>query len=141
MTREGNEDRIAELAQMTDDFLATLPGGSDYRLPPIDGSEATFAAVKKMHPKIVEGKVEMDPELIRGWVHARNEADRWKGQVRAHAGEIIDRLGPFRDAVVGDHRVAYRKGVRGGGTSLTIDSGGARKALASTFNAAGKDEG
>ena len=42
-------------------------------------------------------------------------ADYWDERKRRFAGEVVDRLGPFRNAVTPDgHKVGRRQGVRGG---------------------------
>jgi hypothetical protein len=51
-------------------------------------------------------------------------ADYWDERKRRFAGEVVDRLGPFRNAVTPDgHKVGRRQGVRGGGTTLVATAG------------------
>lgn len=124
LTVEFDPQRWSEMAHGATEFLDSLPDGKSPKMPPIDGSEATWAAVKKMHPKITDGDVEIPAELAASWYEARDMADYWDERKRRFAGEVVDRLGPFRNAVTPDgHKVGRRQGVRGGGTTLVATAG------------------
>ncbi|UAK38341.1 YqaJ viral recombinase family protein [Gordonia bronchialis] len=115
---------IQSLATAADDFLATLPGEPGYRLPPIEGSDATYQAIRKLTPGIEEGDVIIDPELASVYLQALHDVEESEKALRYAKSAIADKLGPFKSAVtpvrVGDaveHRkVAYRKNARGGPT-------------------------
>lgn len=116
-----DEAYIANLRAEAVRFLDTLPGGKNYQLPPIDGHEATYAAIRKINPAIQDGDVIIPAELGRDFLHARQQSEEWEKALRYYKSEIANTLGPFKTAVVkrGDNdylKVAARRMAKGGPT-------------------------
>lgn len=117
---EADQRVFAEMSRAALEFLESLPGGSNYKLPPIDGTDATYQAIRKLTPGIEEGDVVIPTELAEVYVQAVHDLEESEKALRYARSTIADKLGPYKTAVVklGDEfeKVAYRKNARGGPT-------------------------
>lgn len=102
----------AWLRSEAEKFLDSVARGE---APPIDGAEATYNAVRQLHPEIDGGSVELPHHLAQAYADARQgylEAEttltRWKGEIGAY-------MGTARTAWCNGIHIATRKS-RGGGT-------------------------
>lgn len=114
-----DQSEIDELAAVVNEFLDTLPGKPNFQLPNLDGHTATYETVKKLHPSIEEGAVEIPYDVAARFASSiANFAEAERAKSYAYA-EVADLIGPFKSAVYTPKddksiKVAYRKsGKRG----------------------------
>lgn len=127
--------------------LAVLIGGSDYReyqipysaeeaewlreqgaefwqsvldgeTPGLDGSDATYEAVRELHPLINGETVQIDAELHEWFQASRKTAEQAKTEHVAAKATLLDAMGEARYAEVDGTRVYRRQPARGGSVSL-----------------------
>lgn len=128
--------------------LAVLIGGSDYReyeipyvadeaewlreqgaafwrdviegnAPEIDGHDATYTAVRELHPEIEKGvNVELDPELWAEFTASKAEAEAAKTRHQKAKSQVLDQMGQANYAHVNGLSVLRRQPGRGGSVSL-----------------------
>lgn len=128
--------------------LAVLIGGSDYReyeipyapdeaewlreqgeafwrdvtegnAPEIDGHDATYTAVRELHPEIEKGvEVELDPDLWAEFTASKTEADAATERHRKAKSRVLDQMGQANFAHVNGVSVLRRQPGRGGSVSL-----------------------
>lgn len=123
--------------------LAVLIGGSDYReyeiphsadeavwlreqgeafwrsviagdQPDLDGSDATYEAVRQLHPEINGDTVEIDPELHDWFQTSKRNAEKARAEHTAAKATLLDEMGDARYAEVGGTRLYRRQPTRGG---------------------------
>lgn len=126
--------------------LAVLIGGSDYReyeipysadeaewlreqgrlfwqsvtsgeAPEIDGSDATYEAVRELHPQINGETVEIPADLHEWFQASKKAAEQAKTEHTAAKATLLDAMGDARYAEVGGER-AYRRQPNRSGISL-----------------------
>lgn len=126
--------------------LAVLIGGSDYReyvipysaseaewlreqgaafwqtvldgdAPDIDGSDATYQAVRKLHPDIDGETVDIDPALHDWFQTSKKAAEQAQGEHVAAKATLLDAMGQARYAEADGVRV-YRRQPNRSGVSL-----------------------
>lgn len=81
-------------------FLDSLPTGNNPQPPPIDSHEATYEAVRKLHPKINGEDAVIDLELARRFTEGIDLARVAKATEQAVKSEMADAMGDTRRAVV-----------------------------------------
>lgn len=88
-----------------DQFLADL--AANVR-PPIDDLNATYQVMRQLHPEIEQTSVEVPADLANRYLTAV-EDERAAKKVKQHAAaEILDLMGPAKDAYSNGVRIAYR---------------------------------
>ena len=98
-------------------------------MPPIDGSGGDLGGGQEDAPEDHRRGRGDSAELAASWYEARDMADYWDERKRRFAGEVVDRLGPFRNAVTPDgHKVGRRQGVWGYDTVATAGKSSVVKA-------------
>lgn len=127
--------------------MAVLIGGSDYReyeirysvdeaewlreqgaafwqsvidgeTPDIDGSTATYEAVRKLHPKIDGETVEIDADLHEWFQTSKRAAEQAAAEHLAAKATVLDAMGQAQYAEVGGERVFRRQKARGDSVAL-----------------------
>jgi putative phage-type endonuclease len=117
---ERDDELIAEMVAAADAFLDSLPTGSNPQLPSIDGHTATYEAIKKMHPLIEEGSVEVPAQLVIDWLQSQQFIKAYTDMERRYRAEIADLLGPFKTAVCNGYTIGTRQAKRGGTPYLKV---------------------
>lgn len=116
---ERDQSAIDQMVEVVDEFLDTLPGRPNFALPQIDGHEATYEAIRKLNPKIQDGDIVIDPAVAQRFIDSRAALEKAEEEHRRWKGEVADKLGPFKNAVVpvgdGFAKVASRRSGRNGG--------------------------
>lgn len=127
--------------------LAVLIGGSDYReyaipysadeaewlreqgrafwksvidgdQPEIDGSDATYQAVRELHPQINGETVEIDPDLHEWFQASKKAAEQAAAEHTAAKATLLDAMGDAQYADVDGERVYRRQKSGRGGVAL-----------------------
>lgn len=102
---ERDDDDIAILREEGERFVTDLIND---RMPDIDRHSATYQAVRELHPDILPGSVEVDPDLAGDYLAAVIAEKEAKADKEFHGARILDQLGDLRDALVDGARFAYR---------------------------------
>jgi putative phage-type endonuclease len=127
--------------------LAVLIGGSDYReyevpyspdeaewlreqgrefwqsvtdgvQPDIDGSDATYEAVRTLHPQINGDTVEIDPDLHQWFHDSRKAAEAATAEHQAAKATVLDAMGEAKYGEVNGERAFRRQPARGNNVAL-----------------------
>ena len=127
--------------------LAVLIGGSDYReyvihydaeqaawlraegeafwtevvegtVPPIDGHDATYQAVRALHPEINGEDVEIPADLYDAYRATKADEDAAATEHQRIKAEVLDVMGQAQRALVGDTAVLRRQKGRGDNVAL-----------------------
>lgn len=101
--------RDTELAVMRAkaiEFLATLQAE---QVPAIDGHEATYEAVKELHPDIEPTAVELDPAIAVPYLDALAEHAAATEAKRRTSALVVDAMGSAKDAYYAGRRIASRQ--------------------------------
>lgn len=126
------EQDVDDLRYMVDagrEFMASLESGQQ---PDLDGSYATYAAVRQMHPDIDGTDIEVDPDIAAEWLVSKAAHDAAQADYRRASAELMTAMGTARNAIVTDPdslevtRIAWRQSSRGSDPYLMAN----RKALA-----------
>lgn len=86
----------------------------DGQVPDIDGSDATYEAVRQLHPEIDGETVEIDPLLHEWFKTSRKAAEQAKAEHAAAKATLLDAMGQARYAEVDGVRMYRRQPSRGG---------------------------
>lgn len=86
-------------------FLATLAAGTP---PPLDGHEATYEAVKALHPDIDPVDVELPAAVAEPYLHALAACADAEAEKRHRSAAVIDAMGNAQHATYQRERVASR---------------------------------
>lgn len=112
---EWSEDEAAwlrdEAARFWQDVLDRNP-------PDIDSHDATYQAVREMHPEIDGTDVEIDPELARNFAFTKQLADSAVDEHREVKARVLAAMGQARIALADGTPVLRRQSGRGGSISL-----------------------
>lgn len=127
--------------------MAVLIGGSDYReylipyaadeaewlreegakfwaevqagiAPDLDGHDATYQAVREMHPDINGDDVQLPAELWDAYLMTKADAEEATTEHKRIKAEVLDLMGDARRALVDETPVLRRQSGRGGSVSL-----------------------
>lgn len=127
--------------------LAVLIGGSDYReyeiayaaseaewlreqgaefwqsvlngpTPDLDGSTATYEAVRALHPDIDGESIDIDPELHEWFQDSKRAAEQAATEHTAAKATVLDAMGTAQYADVDGERAYRRQKARGGAVAL-----------------------
>ncbi len=77
-------------------------------VPDVDEHTATAAALKRLHPSLVDEQVQVDAQLAEGYRRARALAARADAAVKGFEARLREAMGPNRKAMCGDRLVASR---------------------------------
>lgn len=88
-----------------EEFLATIAAG---HTPPLDGSEATYEAVKELHPDIDPAEVELAPAVAEPYLAALAACSEADAEKRLHSAQVITAIGSAQHATYGGERIASR---------------------------------
>lgn len=89
----------------------------DGEAPKIDGSDATYQAVRKLHPEIDDETVEIDPEIHEWFQTSKKAAEQMTTEHTCAKATLLDAMGQARYAEVAGTRV-YRRQPNRSGVSL-----------------------
>lgn len=97
-------------------FLDSLPTGSAPQRPDIDAHNATYEAIKYLHPDIDDVDVELDHDLVREYCtarHALSDAERAEKRARSLMAEAIGtaRRGKYLGQVIARRQAKSEGGV------------------------------
>ena len=95
-------------------FLDSLPGGPAEQMPDIDSHDATYTAVRQLHPSIVDEEREVPRDLARRFCTAATRLRAAEDEWQLRRSELADHLGDAKKAVVDGHTIATRQSMRGG---------------------------
>lgn len=99
----------AELALMRDAALAFLDTLTTGQLPALDGHEATYEAVKELHPGIEPTSVELPATIAEPYLDALAAYKDAEQDKRRWTAEVAAFMGPAREAWYGGQKVAARE--------------------------------
>jgi len=111
-------DDVAFLATEAEGFLASLPGGPAERRPSIDDHDATYDAVRQLHPLIEHRDVEVPTDVALRYlaaVPAEKDAAR---ELTGAKAALLDAMGTARRALLADAPIARRQPGKGDAVSL-----------------------
>lgn len=97
-------------------FLASVAAG---RRPAIDGHDATYEAVRKMHPDIDGTRVELDGDLVGRYIRAKRACRTARTDEQAATAAVADAMGAAHKATYAGHTIARRQ-ARGGGPPYVV---------------------
>jgi len=112
-------------------FMDSLPDGSNPQRPDIDSHNATWSAVRHLHPDIDQVDVEIDATLAREFCSTRTAARAATAAEQLAKSRLADALQNGRRAVFGGATLATRQS-KGGGLPYLVaarslpDFGGAQ---------------
>lgn len=113
-------DEAAFIRERGQAFLDSLPGGAAPRRPDIDSHDATYEAVRKLHPEIDRDRnVDLDTDLALRYLAAVAAEKTAKTELIAAKALLLDAMGTARTAKYLDRQIALRKPARGGSVALT----------------------
>lgn len=115
-TIKANAEEQAWLREQVKDFLDDLDTGN---LPDIDGHDATYQAIKELHPDIEDETVEVPAELAFDYITTRQRADEAKTEAQRCAGRLADFIGNAKTATFQGMKIASRQ-ARGDGTPYLV---------------------
>lgn len=87
-------------------FLETLRAG---QAPPLDGHEATYQAMRELHPDIEPGRVDLPAAIALPYLQAVAAAKDAEAEKRHRAAAVLDAMGSVKDAFYLNQRIASRQ--------------------------------
>jgi putative phage-type endonuclease len=90
-------------------FLDSLPTGPNPQRPSIDSHNATYEAVRRLHPDIDGTDVELDPETARQFCHARHALAKATAAETYAKSLVLDELGQAKRARYLGQTIAQRQ--------------------------------
>lgn len=87
-------------------FLASIAAG---QRPPIDGHDATYEAVRRMHPDIDGTQVELGSDLVAAYVRAKRAAAAVHEVEQAATAAVADAMGSAQKATYNGLTIARRQ--------------------------------
>jgi putative phage-type endonuclease len=113
--RENLEEQ-AWLREQVKDFLDDLDTGT---LPDIDGHDATYQAIKELHPEIDGETVEVPASIAFDYITTRQRAEEARTEAQRCTGQLADYIGNAKRATFGGKTIASRQ-ARGDGTPYLV---------------------
>lgn len=108
-------DEAAWLREQGEEFWQSVTDGP---APDIDGSTATYEAVRALHPDIDGETVEIDPELHEWFQTSKAAAEQATAQHLAAKATLLDAMGHAQYAEVDGQRVYRRQSTGRGAVAL-----------------------
>lgn len=87
-------------------FLRTVQAG---QRPAIDGHDATYEAVRKLHPDIDGTRVELDAALVARYIRAKRAGRAAHDDEQAATAAVADAMGTAHKATYAGHTIARRQ--------------------------------
>lgn len=91
-------------------FLDTLDAG---QAPPLDGHDATYEAVRELHPLIEPARVEIPARIAVPYLHALAAMKDAEIEKRRWCAEVVNAMGTAKDALYLGERIASRQAKAG----------------------------
>lgn len=104
----------ARQAYLRDAGAAFIASVRDGRRPPIDGHNATYETVRRLHPDIDGGSIDLPAEVAEPFCRAKHAEAAAKAEVRRATSVLADAMGTTGKAFY-DGRAIARRQARGGG--------------------------
>lgn len=112
-----DEDEARFLFESAASFMDDLERG---QVPPLDGSDSTYQAVRELHPDIDDTEVEIDAALAADLACWKAESDfAAEGFTRAKSA-VLDAMGTARKATCNGLAIATRAAKNGGTPYLSL---------------------
>ena len=106
------------LAAEAQAFMESLPTGTTPQRPGIDDHDATYEAVRRMHPGIDGTDADVPAVMFHAYADSRYELDAITAKHRQAKAELLDVMGDARRALVNDLPVLRRQASGRGGVAL-----------------------
>lgn len=103
---EHDEVELGPMRAAAEEFLATLERNEQ---PPIDGHDATYQAVKELHPLIEAGSVELPAETAEAYLQAVADHKDAEAEKRRMSGEVVTAMAGAQHATYRTERIASRQ--------------------------------
>ena len=113
---EYDADEAKLLRDSAQEFLATIDAGTP---PPIDDHEATYRAVREMHPDIEPVSHELSDAVARDFLSARAELGAAKALEQKARSAVADEMGNAHTAFWQGYKIATRQ-ARGEGLPYLV---------------------
>lgn len=110
-TIKANAEEAKWLREQVKDFLDDLDTGT---LPDIDGHDATYQAIKELHPEIDGESHDVPLAVALDYIRSRAELDEAKTEAQRCAGILAEYIGTAQYAYCGGQKIASRQARRGG---------------------------
>jgi putative phage-type endonuclease len=109
----------ADLRAQALNFLASLPDGTTPQRPDIDAHNATYEAVRFLHPDIDDVDIDLDHDLVRDYCTARHTLAAAELDEKHQRSLIADALGSARRGKYLDQVIAQRQ-AKGDGVPYVV---------------------
>lgn len=109
----------AHLRVEAEAFLASLPGGTSPQRPDVDAHNATYEAVRYLHPDIDQVDVDLDPELAREYCQTRHALASAELAEKRTKTRVADAIGSARRGLFAGQVIAQRQ-AKGEGTPYLV---------------------
>lgn len=115
---EQDDTDAAYLTAQARAFLDSLPDGPHPQRPDLDSHNATYEAVRQMHPGIDDRKVEIDTDIALRYQAADAAAKAAQTELTGAKTQLLDAMGDARLATHLDVPIARRQPARGTAVAL-----------------------
>lgn len=105
------------------EFLDTLPGGPGERRPDIDLHDATYEAVRRLHPGIEDRDVEVPGDIALRYLASCEQLAAAKAEATGAKAALLDQMGNARRALLADRPIARRQPAKGDSVALYLVKG------------------
>lgn len=102
---ERDEDDLALMREAAEEFLESV---RENRTPEVDGHTATVRRLKKLHPSVEPGEVEVSRQVVAQYHAAKRLRDAAEARMRLAENRIRAALGAHNVATVDGRKVASR---------------------------------
>lgn len=109
-------DEAAFMREQAVEFIASLEAGER---PGIDEHQATYQAIRELHPEIDPVDIELPVELATAYCRARVDSDEAKAELQQQTSLVADFMGTARRATCLGRPIATRQ-ARGDGTPYVV---------------------
>jgi putative phage-type endonuclease len=100
------------------EFLDSLPDGAAPQRPDIDSHDATYEAIRQLHPLIEDRKVEVPTDVAVRYLTAVDAEKAAAAELKGAKSALLDAMALARVALFGDVPIARRQPGRGDSVSL-----------------------
>lgn len=111
-------DEAAFIREQCQEFLDSLPTGPRPQRPDIDQHDATYEAIRQLHPDIEDRKAEIESDVALRYLAAVSAATAATAELTQAKALLLDQMANARRAVYLDRQIAIRKPARGGSVAL-----------------------
>lgn len=113
-----NPDDAEFLASAAREFLDSLPGGPGEQRPDIDLHDATYEAVRRLHPGIEDRDVEIPADIGLRYLASVEQLVAAKAESTGAKAALLDAMGNARRALLADQPIARRQPAKGDSVAL-----------------------